>query len=107
DARRILAAIRGGSVSSVNSVIGVGNREVSRRDPHANVFGGGVKADYVQRVVDLLVQHHYLHPVEMTAVRAPGRPPSPRYFVNPAVFTGPDCAWECPPQNSQNSQNVA
>jgi hypothetical protein len=74
------------SCEPVNRVNGVGishGAVVSRRDLHANVFGGRRRVDEVDAVLALLVKLLYLRP-ESDPPRK-GHKTSPRFEVNPAL----------------------
>src|SRR5262249_52752295 len=92
------------SVNSVKTVKG-GTLSVSRRDLHAEVFGGSRSVGEVDQLLDLLVRHGYLRPAVAQERQGRGRAPSPRYDVNPILAQDSDRA---PPFTvSQNSQKEA
>ena len=57
-------------------------------------------------VLKILVEADYLRPVQ-PAKGGTGRPPSPRYEVNPALLQKRAGKVPPPSQNSQNTQNHA
>jgi hypothetical protein len=61
---------------------------VTRSELHAGVWGGSKDVDEVERIVQLLERYGWLRLLaEEDNRRGPGRKPSPRYEVHPAVFT--------------------
>jgi hypothetical protein len=82
-----------------------GRNVFSKRDMHAGVWGGNHPIEVTERVLDLLCKHNYLRPLEDTHRPGPGRQPSPRFEVNPALFST-EVPEECTPipQNSQNRE---
>jgi hypothetical protein len=84
DARRVLAWLTE-SVKSVNSVNAP--REVSKRDIHAYVLGSRRTVEDAEAVVSLLTRHGYLRPAVMEPKDGPGRRASPRYEVEPSIFS--------------------
>jgi hypothetical protein len=87
------------------SVVHSGRIEVSKRKIHATVWGGNKPLEEAERVLELLCKHNYLRPLEDTHRPGPGRRPSPRFEVNPALFATeipPECTTE--PQNSPNRE---
>jgi hypothetical protein len=106
DARRAVAWLRRpGSVKTVKTEKGALIVMVTRRDLHAGVWGGSRKSEEVDAVIDLLKQYLYLRVAPEPRQRSgPGRNPSPRYLVNPAVLAqGRTEALRS--RFSQNSQN--
>jgi hypothetical protein len=91
------------SVNSVNSVTGGALSIISKRDLHANVFSGRKTVDEVEGIIDILLKHYYLRPVPETTRSGPGRKPSQRFEVNPAL-RGRNETEHPPSQNSQYSQ---
>jgi hypothetical protein len=71
------------SVNSVNSAV---TMTVSKRDLHRQGAGRFKHADDLDEPIGILVDHGYLAPVERPESKGPGRKPSPRWYVHPAVF---------------------
>jgi hypothetical protein len=82
-----------------------GENVFSKREMHAGVWGGNHPIEETERVLELLCKHNYLRPLEDTHRPGPGRQPSPRFEVNPALFST-EVPEECTPipQNSQNRE---
>jgi putative DNA primase/helicase len=82
---------------------GRGIEELGRRDLYIEARRHGLvnRVEDVLPALDLLLEHGYLRPLPPAERKGPGRPPSPRYAVHPAVARGAIS----PAQNSQNSQN--
>jgi hypothetical protein len=59
--------------------------ELSAKDALDLVDGGGLKMDELNPALDLLVDGKWLRPLPAQDTRT-GRPPSPRYQVNPAAL---------------------
>jgi hypothetical protein len=59
---------------------------VKRSELHERVFGGRRKVDEVSAVVEVLVKHGYLDPIEDAPHHGRGRKPSSRFAVNPLVI---------------------
>ncbi len=83
DAKRLLAWLPR-FCESVNCV--PKNLVFSKRDVHANLFGGRYGTDDVEAVLAELVKRGYIRPAPELERIGPGRKPSSRYEINPAVF---------------------
>jgi hypothetical protein len=80
-------------------------REIKRSDIHAGVWGGSRSVEEMERVLDLLCKHNVLRPKAENERRpGPGRQPSPRYEVNPALFAKDDSSQE-PVREFRDSEN--
>jgi hypothetical protein len=88
DASRVVAWLpRGISLNSLNNLNGVAPFTVSTSEVHVGVFGGRRKVEEVEGVMELLVKLHYLRAESGRQPRqGPGRKPSTRYEVHPAVL---------------------
>jgi len=73
-------------------------RQFTKRDCYQGVKGTLKRADELDPILSLLVDHGYLREQETAERTGPGRKPSQSYDVNPIVFSGS--------HNSHNSQNV-
>jgi hypothetical protein len=101
DAKRAVRWLAG-FCDSVKSVKGGAVPTVSRRDLHANVWGGSRRVEEVDGIIELLAKYGYIRPAGQQDVHAGrGRKPSPLYEVNPLFLAS---AGEGDPL-SQNSQN--
>ena len=67
------------------------------RDAHQTLRGTFKKVGDLYGPIALLIEHGYLREAPLPKRPGPGRPPSPRYEVNPAVH---------PAQNPHNPQNL-
>ena len=56
---------------------------VSQRNIHANVLGGRFSVEEVGRIIKVLEDHNYLRLLLEGSGKGGGRPPSPRFEVNP------------------------
>jgi len=72
-------------------------RTFTKRDCYQGVKGTLKRADDLDPVLSLLIDHGYLREAEIAERAGPGRKASPSYEVNPIVFDGS--------HNSHNSQN--
>jgi hypothetical protein len=84
DARRAVAWLEA-KWNSLNSQNQSGTRVVKVSELHARVFGGRRKVNEVAAVVEVLVKHNYLEPVEDAPHPGRGRKPSTRFAVNPLL----------------------
>src|SRR5262249_19231266 len=85
DARRVVARLRDSKVRTVMRNIS-GPWCISQRDIHALVLGSRYSAEDVEAIADLLVRHLYLRPPPAETKTGRGRPASPLYEANPAIF---------------------
>jgi hypothetical protein len=83
DGLRVLRWLREYCDSVKSEKGGALSRIVSKRDIHARVFGGSRKVPEVDAVIQLLVDHYFVRPVEITPAKSRGRKPSIRYELNP------------------------
>jgi hypothetical protein len=82
-ARKVVRWLRNAKGSEAGDIQWI----VSRRDIHRSIWGGTMTVREVDGVIDLLVDHHYLRPLDSGEKKpSPGRRPSPVYAINPAVF---------------------
>jgi hypothetical protein len=73
----------------------------SIRDAHQELRKHHLTPAHVERAAMLLIEHGYLRAIPPTVESAPGRPPSPRFAVNPHW-----AAQNAPiPQNPTNDGN--
>jgi hypothetical protein len=84
DARRVLKWLKQFS-ESLNSLNGV--KEIKLSDMHAKIFGSRYTVEEVQVIISMLVKYGYLRAAPEEKRSGPGRSPSPRYQINPAVFS--------------------
>jgi hypothetical protein len=99
DARRVVAWLAA-NWNSLNSLNQSGVRVVKRSELHEKVFGGRRDVDAVAAVVEVLVKHCYLEPVEDAPRPGRGRKPSSRFVVNPHLV-----AERVAGNGSENSAN--
>lgn len=71
--------------------------QISARDIQQPLRGIFPERKLLDPVIKILIDHYYLIPVEIDSNNGPGRKPSPRYFINPELFT----------HNAQITQNEA
>jgi hypothetical protein len=78
-----------------------GRREFTKRDAQQHGKRRFPKADDIDQALDELTRRGYIQ-LRLSEVTGPGRPSSPCYRVNPAVFANKN-----PQMRSHNSHNVA
>jgi hypothetical protein len=94
DARRAVAWLTA-NLNSLNCLNRSGEswpRVVKRSELHERVFGGRRTVDEVTAVVEVLVKHGFLDPVEEEPRQGRGRKPSTRFAVNPLLAANPNAA---------------
>jgi hypothetical protein len=86
DARRVVRRLSE-FCDSVKTVKGGALTTVSKRDIHATIWGGARRAEELDGILDVLTRYGYLRSARSAQTRnGPGREPSPRFEVNPAVM---------------------
>jgi len=105
DAKRVLKWLRE-YVKTVNCVKGCPVL-VTKRDIHANVWGGSRRAEDLDAVLEILVQHNYLRPLDEgpTLTKKRGRRSSPKFLISDTLFTDSQKGGTLS-QNPQNSQKA-
>ena len=63
-----------------------GRTVVTAREIHMGIDGDGLRREELDPALDLLVEGEWLRELPRTGEPHPGRPPSPRYAVNPAAL---------------------
>jgi hypothetical protein len=61
--------------------------EATAREIHKGLDGDGLRREELDPALDLLVEGEWLRELPRTGPPHPGRPPSPRFTVNPAALT--------------------
>jgi hypothetical protein len=63
-----------------------GRKETTAREIHQGLDGDGLRREELDPALDLLVDGGWIRELPRTGPPYPGRPPSPRYVVNPAAL---------------------
>lgn len=63
-----------------------GRTEATAREIHRGIDGDGLRREELDPALDLLVEGEWLRELPRSGEPHPGRPPSPRYAVNPATL---------------------
>jgi hypothetical protein len=78
---------------------------ISRRDVHQAFRVRFKSVEALDPVLTLLVENEYLRPIRPDKNTQAGRPPSPRFEINPAVLQTRNEKAPLPAQNTHNAQN--
>jgi hypothetical protein len=80
---------------------GGGTFIVKESEIHGSVWGGSRPVESTRQIIRLVADMGYLRPLPLELRPGPGNRPSPRYQVNPLLFS----ALEPDSENSENSEN--